>query len=362
MKKRVLFLITKGTWGGAQRYVFDLATALSRDRFESIVACGGGGKLRDDLERADIEVCDIPSLGRDIMLFSDIRSFLEIWKLIREIQPDVLHVNSSKAAGIGALAGRLAGVQRIVFTVHGWPFKEPRNVLARSFMYIVSWFTAILADITIVVSETDLREGKRMPFVGEKIRHIPIAGMTPDFLERTEAWNTVRSFAHIPDESALRIATIAELTPNKGIRIGIDTILELERRGLKCVYVVIGDGEEYGRLKQYVAEHGVADKVFFTGFIPEARRYLKAFDLFLLPSVKEGTPYVLLEAAAAPLPIVATTAVDISLAKQYPGITIVPPLPHALAEAIMAKPRDGHVAPAPLLKFESMVESTSALY
>ena len=47
--KKILFLITKGTWGGAQRYVFDLATSISKDRFNAVVAYGTTGKLAEDL-------------------------------------------------------------------------------------------------------------------------------------------------------------------------------------------------------------------------------------------------------------------------------------------------------------------------
>ena len=75
--KKVLFLITKATWGGAQRYVYDLATHLPQD-FEPVVACGTSGKLANDLLHAGIGGRRIPSLGRDVAITSDIRSFFEI--------------------------------------------------------------------------------------------------------------------------------------------------------------------------------------------------------------------------------------------------------------------------------------------
>src|SRR3990167_9882253 len=150
----VLFLITKAAWGGAQRYVYDLATHLPPE-FEPIVACGTSGKLANDLLHADIGGRQIPSLGRDVAVISDIKSFFEIWKCIREVRPDVVHLNSSKAAALGAIAARIAGVQRIVFTVHGWPFNEKRGAIVRAFIYYVSMFTVLLSHAVIVVSKSD---------------------------------------------------------------------------------------------------------------------------------------------------------------------------------------------------------------
>ena len=66
-RKKVLYLITKATRGGAQRYVYDLATNLPDD-FEPVVAYGQRGALVDRLGSAHIETREIPSLGRDIAL------------------------------------------------------------------------------------------------------------------------------------------------------------------------------------------------------------------------------------------------------------------------------------------------------
>ena len=167
-------MITKATFGGAQRYVFDLATNLPQHEYEAGVAYGVHGRLAEMLEQKGIPVYAIPSLERDIGLVSDIKSFFEIKKMLRATMPDVLHLNSSKAAALGALAARFAGIRGIVFTVHGWPCKEDRSVLARWLMYIVSWITAVLSTRVIVVSKTDEELGLRMWWVRKKITFIPL--------------------------------------------------------------------------------------------------------------------------------------------------------------------------------------------
>src|SRR5271170_6521365 len=69
--KKVLFLITKATWGGAQRYVYDLATNLPKEQFEVVVAYGQPGKLSEDLTTAGIRTIPIPALSRDVAIASD---------------------------------------------------------------------------------------------------------------------------------------------------------------------------------------------------------------------------------------------------------------------------------------------------
>jgi len=361
-RKKVLYIITKASYGGAQKYVFDLATNVPEDRFEAIVAYGSEGKLSEDLSRAGIRICRLPSLGRDIAVISDIRSFFEILKCIREIRPDAIHLNSSKAAALGALAARIAGVPKIIFTVHGWPFKENRNVLARSAIYAISWFTALMSSAIVVVSKSDESIGKSMPGVGGKIHHIQLGVELPTFLSREEAADTLAI-----QTKDVRIITIAELTPNKGVRFALDTVRKLKERGIPALYVVIGDGESRAELEHTAKILGISERVRFVGFLSDAARYLKAFDLFLLPSIKEGAPYVLIEAGAASLPIVMTTAANIEIAEHFPNVRAVPTGDSdALADAIIETLEDKTEAELfpekSAFSIEAMLEKTAALY
>jgi len=366
-KKKILFLITKATWGGAQKYVHDVATHLPREQFNVVVAYGEKGKLSTDLVAANIQIRELPSLGRDVVLLSDVASFFQIVGLLRRERPDVVHLNSSKAAALGALAARLTGVPKIIFTVHGWPFKEARAALTRALIYFVSWFTAALSHRVIVVSKADEAYGKRMRIAGKKISYVPLGIETPRFLARDEAMRLLAE--KIPElkevGSGPRIVSIAELTPNKGLNFGIEAVARLRDRGVNVVYVIIGAGEEHFRLMDLCFEYSVEDRVVFADFLPDAATYLRAFDIYLLPSIKEGMPYVLLEAAAAGLPIVATNVVGTDVTENYKNIRVVAradaaTFADAVAQALQGKPES---APArdvfPLL---DMLKQTLSLY
>lgn len=337
-RKKVLYLITKAVFGGAQRYVYDLATNLPQNEFETGVAYGVRGRLSEMLETRGMPHFQIPHLGRDIALFSDLRSYSGIQDAIRASHPAIIHLNSSKAALLGALAARRIGVRKIVFTVHGWPFKESRNTVMKVIVYVASWLTALLSNTVIVVSKRDEEIGRRMWGVSKKIAYIPLGRDNLNTAPPQEAFREMFGSLTPPpiNDTTIRIVSIAELTANKGIRYAIECVAELVRRGIDAIYVVPSEGELREELQALSERLGVADRVFFPGFVPDAARYLSGFDVYLLPSIKEGMPYVLIEASLAGLPIVATDVIDADFAERLTRTKIVPARdPLALADAVV---------------------------
>ena len=75
-KQKILFLVTKSNWGGAQKYVHDLATNLPKESYESKVILGGAGTLKDKLEAKHIGVIQLKELERDVNLIKEIKVFL----------------------------------------------------------------------------------------------------------------------------------------------------------------------------------------------------------------------------------------------------------------------------------------------
>ena len=82
--QKVLFVITKSNWGGAQRYVYDLATNLPKENFEIKVALGGNGLLKEKLEEAEIQTIQIPYLKRDINYKKELLSFFSLIKIFKK--------------------------------------------------------------------------------------------------------------------------------------------------------------------------------------------------------------------------------------------------------------------------------------
>jgi glycosyltransferase involved in cell wall biosynthesis len=292
--RKILYVVTKANWGGAQRYVFDLATHLPPE-FAASVAYGQPGLLAEKLQEAGVALYPIQSLQRDVSIWADIKSFFELYRLVLEVNPDVVHLNSSKAGAVGALAAWLAGARRIIFTSHGWPFNERRGTLARALIWLASWVTALLCDEVIAVSESELRAAKRMPFcAGKAVRIYNGIDLNMQFGNGEAIRSAFPAGARI-------VGTVGELTRNKN---QIE-LIERAKKDSAMHVAIIGEGELRGALEAKIREYKLEDRVKLFGFMP-ASEVLKGFDMFALPSLKEGLGYVLLEARAAGLPIEAS--------------------------------------------------------
>lgn len=325
-KKKIVYVITKSNWGGAQRYVYDLATSLPRTEFDPIVVCGGKGDLVRRLNKAGVRVLEIQGFQRDISLKKEFQAFFELLSFFRQERPSVVHLNSPKAGGLGALAARISRVPRIIFTVHGWAWNEVRPRYQKNSIKFFSWLTVLLAHETIAVSKSDAIEMCGMPYVKTKICviHNGISDTTP-MLSRLDA----RAKLAIPPQT-IAIGTIAELHHNKGLSVGVEAIATLKKPNI--IWYIVGEGDDHDRLSEQI--NGLP--IILAGKYEDAARFLSAFDVFLLPSLKEGLPYVILEAGNAGLPVVATRVGGISeiIESGVSGVLVPPRDPQGLAGAL----------------------------
>jgi glycosyltransferase involved in cell wall biosynthesis len=322
--KKVLQIITKSNFGGAQKYVYELSKKLSEDNFEVVVAHGGEGLLVDKLQKQNIRTEKIKSLGRNINLISDIKVFFEIIKIINKEKPGIVHLNSSKIGAIGSIAARFCFVPRIIFTIHGLAFNENRSVVSKNIIKLIYSLAITWSHKSIAVSENVRKNVLNIPLgfiINKKVVTIKNGINKIDFIERDQARDFI--FNRIKDqnketdqettqelESSLRdkkiIGTVAELHHIKGINYLIDSAIQILEKNPKTIFVVFGDGDEKVLLEKKIKELKLEDKFFLLGFVEDASKYLKAFDLFVLPSIYEGLALVILEAKQARLKIAAS--------------------------------------------------------
>ncbi|NMC51293.1 glycosyltransferase family 4 protein, partial [Candidatus Kuenenbacteria bacterium] len=140
---KILYLVTLSEWGGAQKYVFDLAVLAQAKGFDVSVAVGGkpDGQLLTLLSRFSVSSYYLRRLQRSLNLHDDLLAFIDIYKLVRRLKPDIIHLNSSKAGSLGALAAKLCGVKKIIYTVHGLVLNEPLSAPKRVFYWLSEWFS-----------------------------------------------------------------------------------------------------------------------------------------------------------------------------------------------------------------------------
>lgn len=314
-RRMILYIITQSEWGGAQRYVFDLATSL-HDDWDVAVAFGeqgDTGAFAHVLREHGISTTSIPSLKRSIDLVHDIGAVREIVSLIRRTKPDIVHLNSSKVSIVGSVACSLAkwvfGQKlQVVYTAHGWVFSEPLPVWKRALYRIVEWITASLKDAIICVSEHDLLLAQKARIAPPRKLMVVHNGIEAvHFLPKEVSQEILFRYGKPGREPEIVIGSIGNLYATKGFPYLIEAARIYKERGRCPIAVyIIGEGDEREALLRLIYEAKVGDMVFLTGAVPQAAKLLSAFDLYVCTSVKEGLSYTLIEALQAGLPIIAT--------------------------------------------------------
>jgi glycosyltransferase involved in cell wall biosynthesis len=298
---KILLVITKSNWGGAQRYVYDLATGLP-NTFQISVAFGTEGLLAKKLRDANIKTFYIEALQRDVSILNDVKSFFELLKLFRAEKPDIVHLNSSKAGVVGALAARCAHIKKIIFTAHGWAFYENRSLWWKVPVALSQYLTVLLSDKTICVSKKVATDAHWMFGVQNRFRTIHNGVRSIELLSREEARAKIAPRVN----ASFWIGTIAELHPRKQLETAIAAFGIIADRYPQTILVIIGEGQEREKYERHIRTLGLTERVLLCGHIDNASSYLSAFDIFFSSSMAEGFAYAILEAGSAGLPIVAT--------------------------------------------------------
>src|SRR3989338_815664 len=252
MPKKILYLVTQSDFGGAQRYVYDLAVNIS-DNFSVIVAGGEpgyDGDLAQRLQQKNISYVYLSHLKRAISPWHDVLAFWQIVKLIKKEHPDIIHLNSSKVSILGSLAAKIINLKskiKIIYTVHGWVFNEELPVWKK---YCYLWcerFTARFKNNIICLSEFEKNNTVKNKIApAKKISVIYNGREEINFFSREEA----RKKLGIAD-NAFAIGSIGNLYKNKGYEYLIKSISQM--LNVKCQVLIIGDGPELKNLKSLPA-------------------------------------------------------------------------------------------------------------
>jgi glycosyltransferase involved in cell wall biosynthesis len=300
---KLLLAITKSNWGGAQRYVYDIATHFNTDKdFSVSVLAGGSGDLISKLHDNNIRTIPLETLGRDIGIIKDTKSFLKLFQIILTEKPDILHLNSSKIGLLGGIVGRLCGVKKIIFTAHAWPFNETRPKYQRRIFKVFGMVTVFLSHRTIAVSQNVITSLGAPKWLFKKMTCVYTGIDSPNLYEEGLFFKNL-SLEKTP---GTHIVSIGELHTSKGLDRALIALAKCKH--IPWTYHIIGTGEKKAYLETLVSQFGLNDRVMFHGFIENASLYLNSFDLFLFPSRTEALGYVAIEALFSKLPVIASNA------------------------------------------------------
>ncbi|MBI2676581.1 MAG: glycosyltransferase family 4 protein [Candidatus Yanofskybacteria bacterium] len=345
--KRVLFIITQSEMGGAQRFLLNLTSQLNQDKYEILIAVGsdGNGEFLKYLDREKINRITLPNLKRNISPWHDFRATLEIKKLIKKFQPDTLFLNSSKAGFLGSFVSRFmihGSRLKVVYRIGGWSFNDPWPKWKKVLWVFLEKLSAGWKDCIILNNRHDFDQAKKLKIKPRKSLELIYNGIDlkkMEFLEpdraKLEIFKKISARGGNVFQAEYIIGSVANFYKPKGLEYLIEAIKFLPKE-TSAILIIVGDGRERKYLESLIVKNNLRSKIFMIGALNDASQYLKAFDVFVLPSVKEGFPWSLLEAMAAKLPIVATSvgAIPEVMESGKNGLLVAPKNPKAIADSI----------------------------
>lgn len=327
MKTKIIYLVTKDDIGGAQKYVSDLASHLDPEQFDVKIITGGKAGARF-----------LSNAFWPLLLFiNDWLALGELFLIFRRERPAIVHLNSSKAGVIGAIAAKLAGVPKVVFTAHGWVF-NPDNYLGflRRWVYIIFHKAAALfQDAIINVSEYDRQLALKYKIAPARkliTIHNGLDWENLKFLDKKTARKAINALSVNKIDGEIWIGSIGRLVKEKSYEDFIEAAALIKDPAVR--FLIIGDGALKEKLTGRIKQLGLENKFYLVNQMAPAAPYLKAMDIFLLSSIKEGLPYTLLEAMAAELPVVVTRVGGMPEIVTGHGLVMPPREPEELARAI----------------------------
>ncbi len=280
--------------------VNDLAGALDGNRFEVIFIFLGAVTSKTWMEEAGHEVYYLSDKRR--LGFLNPARVLRLAKILRRHRVDVLHCHNHKANVYGTLAASLAGTPVVLAQIHG--LRRARNLRRKITNLMVFRKARRILAVADAVKQDVLSSNWGVP--REKLAVLENSVDYERFARSTISRSQARQMLGVPPDGVI-FGTIGRLAPTKGFSYLLDAFCRVKREVPSSQLVFLGDGPSRSELEQRAAATPFREAVHFLGHRPNIEQLLRGMDVFVLSSVAEGMPRVILEAMAAGVPCVCTS-------------------------------------------------------
>lgn len=297
--------VVHGSGGGPDKTIINSPRYLAKQGYTMLCAYmhapddAGYPRLQEKAQLKGTELISIHDRGP-----LDHRVVGQLLQVCREQKVTIWHGHDYKSNLLGLILHQ-AWPMRLVTTVHGWVEKTRRTPL----YYWVDRCTLRFYEKVICVSD-DLYQTCRQYGVPKSRCLLLENGIDVTDFQRRQTVEQAKAALGIPSDQLL-VGAVGRLSAEKGFDLLIRSCDALIKQGHRLNLMIFGEGKEQANLQQLINESGQADKIKLMGFRTDLRPCYEAMDLFVLSSLREGLPNVVLEAMAMEVPVVSTRVAGI---------------------------------------------------
>jgi len=303
---RILYVITKSEYGGAQTHIFQLSRYMKQQGHSVAVMSYPGGWLEQEIQNANlksqnkVKFYKNPYFKNSYNPVLGLKAMAEIRRAVNDFKPDLVSCHSTVAGFWGRMA--LKNKITTIFTAHGWGFSQGTPFLRKSLVVLAEKLVAKFCDKIICVSEYDkelalkhkiAKPGKLIViYNGVEINKIQNANLK------------MQNYS-----SKVKIVFVGRLSGQKNPELLLQVFSELSQKTQDKTQVsLIGDGSKKEKLQDFIIKNNLKEKVTLLGSLPRENvfKILEQSDIFVLTSNYEGFPRTILEAMSCGLPIIAS--------------------------------------------------------
>lgn len=330
-KLKVLEMIDRPTLGGGQVHLLTLARHLDKSLFDVEVAAAPGGPLEDAVRALGLPFIPVP-----VRKSLSGRPAREIAALLRGRGVDILHTHGGVAGLAGRRAAARAGTPVVIHTLHGIHYLHYRNPVLKYLLVLAERRQARRTDAVIFVSRADYDRAahrRLVPYAKMRLIRNGVEAPADDGPGGERRREALRAALKLDGPV---VGAIARLHRQKGVEHLLRAAPKILAGNPEAKIVVAGGGPLEDKLRRLATRLGLDRRVLLLGERTDARDLLALFDVCVLPSLWEGLPLVLIEAAMLGRPIVASDIDGVRevLRDGETGLLVPPARPAALAAAV----------------------------
>ncbi len=287
--------------GGVERYLYTLLKYLDKEKYENILVCSQNYNLEKFSGITSAIEC--VEMYREINLLNEINAIINIRKIIKKYNPDIVYIHSSKAGATARIAN--LGLKNVsIYNAHGWAFNMKCSVHKRNIYALIERILAYFCNEIIAISDFEKISALNYKICKEDKIKVIYNGI--DFNEHTSSNNLVKVIKSNIPKGAYVVGMVGRLSEQKAPDIFVKAARQIKDVIPNAYFILVGNGEQKNIIQNLISEFELTECTLITGWVDNPLDYIKQFDVAMLLSRWEGFGLVLAEYMLEGKPIVAT--------------------------------------------------------